>query len=272
MNEFCQRAIAAMDPGAPGADPALQRQVAVVLKHLHAMLDELRTDDADLYRFMAWLERVGRDGDFVMLCDLLGLTMRSVQLTHGVEGATPPNVLGPFPKDDVPVQPNPVLLAGPDEAGERVELRGTVRSADGGASIPGARLVIWQTNHAGKYENEDPDQVPDNFRARFVADQDGHFSISTILPGPYEIGSLHSAVGEMMAKLGRHRLRAPHLHYKVEAPSFRPLVSQIYFEGQPSNETDCIFSPHPAITVRPEAHPDRPGQLLARYDIFLAAA
>ena len=135
MNEYCQRAIAAMSASAPGADVALQAQMPIVLKHLHAMIDELQPTDKELYEVMGWLNRVGRDGDFVMLCDVMGLTMRTVDLTHDRANATRANVEGPFAKDDVPVYENPVRFAANSEAGQRVEVRGKVTSATSGKPI-----------------------------------------------------------------------------------------------------------------------------------------
>lgn len=271
MNDYCRRAIAAMSPSPEGADPGLQRRMAIVLKHLHALVDELQPGDAELYAAMRWLNDVGHNNDFIMLCDVMGLTMRSVDLGRSRPGATPANVEGPFPKDDVAWADNPLQLATPGEDGQRIELRGTVRAAAGGQPVPGATFIVWQTNHQGRYENEDPSQPRDNFRARFRTAPDGGWSISTVLPGPYEIGSAHSAVGSLMTRLGRHRLRAAHLHYRVLAPGFEPLTSQMYFEGQPQNATDCIFSPSPDITISLKPHPQRAGHLLGEYDIRLAA-
>lgn len=270
MNTICERAIAAMNPHVPGADPELQRRTAIVLKHLHALVEELQPTDGELYQAMGWLNRVGQDKDFIMLCDVLGLTMRAVQLSASRAGATPQNVEGPFPKDDCPVVGNPALLAAPEEAGQRIELTGRVLDATTGAPVPQAHFIVWQTNHAGKYENEDPSQPDDNFRARFLTGPEGGYAIASVLPGPYEIGSLHSGVGSFMALLGRHRFRAAHLHYRVIAEGFEPLTSQLYFEGQPDNATDCIFSPCPDITVALRPHPQRPGELLGQYDIRLA--
>lgn len=269
MNDYARRAIAAMDPHAPGADPALQRSIAVVLKHLHALIDELQPDEHALYAAMRWLNRVGKEDDFIMLCDVAGLTMRCVDMAHDRPGATPANVEGPFPKDDVAWTDNPVQLASPVEQGQRIELRGRVLGIDG-APIAGATFIVWQTNHQGQYENEDPQQPPDNFRARFRTLDDGSYAVHTILPGPYEIGNAHGGVGTLLASLGRHRKRAAHLHYRVLAEGFEPLTSQLYFEGQPDNASDCIFSQHAGITVALQPHPAQPGQLLGTYDITLA--
>ena len=270
MNEYCKRAIDAMNPSISGADPELQKRVAVVLKHLHAMIDELQPTDKELYQVMGWLNQVGKDDDFIMLCDVMGLTMRTVDLTHDRANATRANVEGPFAKDDVPLFDNPVNFAREEERGQRVELRGTVTHAESGHPVAAALFEIWQTNHAGMYENEDTVQPLDNFRGKFHTAIDGSYSISTVLPGPYEIGSMHSAVGQIMTKLGRKRFRAAHLHYRIGKAGLRPLTSQIYFEGLPDNPDDCIFSARPDNMTRLVPHPQNSGQLLGEFDIRLA--
>ncbi len=270
MNEYCERAIAAMNTSTQSADPELQKRMAIVLKHLHALIDELQPTDKELYHVMDWLNQVGRDNDFIMLCDVMGLTMRTVDLTHDRANATRANVEGPFSKDDVPVYNNPVNFAREEEQGQRVELRGTVTSAETGQPVAGALFEIWQTNHSGKYENEDTVQPLDNFRGKFYTGADGSYSIATILPGPYEIGSMHSAVGQIMTKLGRKRFRAAHLHYRIAKAGLRPLISQIYFEGLPDNPGDCIFSARPDNMTHLTPHPQRSGHLLGEFNIRLA--
>lgn len=270
MNTYFERALAAMDPAAPGADPELQRKAAIVLKHMHAMVEELRPTDKDLYAAMQWLNGVGADNDFIMLCDVMGLTMRSIDLTHGRPNATASNVEGPFPKDDVPFYGNPVEFAPEGESGQRVELRGKVVRSDTGAPVGGALFEIWQTNGHGKYENEDDAQPENNFRGKFRTADDGSYVIHTVVPGPYEIGSLHSSVGRVMTRLGRGRRRAAHLHYKVSHEGLRTLISQFYFVGHDSNPGDCIFSARPENMVELRAHPVRGGQMLGEFDVRLA--
>jgi catechol 1,2-dioxygenase len=272
MNTYFERAIRAMDPAAPGDDPELQRKTAIILEHLHAMIEELRPTDTELYAAMQWLNGVGRDNDFIMLCDVMGLTMRSVDLTHGRPDATASNVEGPFPKDDVPLYGNPVSLAREGEPGQRVTLRGRVLRADTGAPVPGALFEVWQTNGRGRYENEDDTQPENNFRGKFRTAEDGSYTLYTIVPGPYEIGTLHSSVGRLMTRLGRGRRRAAHVHYKVSHDGLRSLTSQFYFAGHASNADDCIFSARPENMVELRPDPEHPGQMVGEFDIRLAAS
>jgi catechol 1,2-dioxygenase len=268
-NPTLSRALAAMCADADGADPALQAKFAIALRHFHAMLDELRLTDEQLYRIAGWLGQVARDDELIMLCDLMGLTMRSLDLARTGGEATAQNVTGPFPKDGVAEGPNPCRLAGDDEPGQRMELRGQVRDAVTGRVLPGAQLIVWQPNQYGRYENEDDSQSEDNLRGKLRCDGQGGFQVFTVRPGGYIIGREDTAVGVLMTQLGRNRQRAPHIHYRVLHPGYQTLTSQIYFAGDPANPVDCIFSTIADHIVEVAAHPERDGHQLVMLDIAM---
>ena len=85
--------------------------------------------------------------------------------------------------------------------------------------IAGAKLDFWQTDDGGEYDN-----VGYRMRGHQFTDDDGNYALETILPGVYPG-------------------RPPHIHVKVNAPGGPVLTSQIYFEGQPGNETDGLVQP-----------------------------
>ena len=60
-------------------------------------------------------------------------------------------------------------------------------------------------------------------RGHQFTDQDGRFTLQTIVPGLYP---------------GRTR----HIHVKVQAPNGRVLTTQLYFPGEARNASDGIFS------------------------------
>lgn len=268
-NPTLSRALAAMCADATGADPALQAKFAIALRHFHAMLDELRLTDAELYRIAGWLGQVSRDDELIMLCDMMGLTMRSLDLARTGTEATAQNVTGPFPKDGVAEGPNPCQLAGEDEPGQRMELRGRVRDAVTGRELSGAQVIVWQPNQYGRYENEDDSQSEDNLRGKLCCDTQGGFQVFTVRPGGYIIGREDTAVGVLMRQLGRNRQRAPHIHYRVLHPGYQTLTSQIYFAGDPANPVDCIFSTIADHIVEASRHPERDDYQLVTLDIAM---
>ncbi|MDF3887556.1 dioxygenase [Cupriavidus basilensis] len=268
-NLTLQRAISAMREDVAGADPEIQARFAVALHHLHAMLDELRLTDQQLYAIAGWLKQVADQDELIMLCDMMGLTMRALELSRTDTQATPQNVTGPFPKDGIPEGPNPCRLATDEEPGQRLELKGRVRDAETGRTVAQAQVVVWQPNQFGRYENEDDSQSEDNLRGKLRCNADGEFSVLTIRPGGYIIGREDTAIGLLMKQLGRNRERAPHIHYRVVHPGYRTLTSQVYFAGDPTNPVDCIFSTIEDHIVEVAAHPVHKGYQLVELDIAI---
>jgi protocatechuate 3,4-dioxygenase beta subunit len=119
---------------------------------------------------------------------------------------TQPDALGPFYEEDAP---NTTNLSG-TLPGSPLAMSGQVKDTDC-RPIAGALVEVWQADEDGDYHDE-------LLRASLTADADGRFAFTTIMPGRY---------------LQATGLRPAHLHYRVSAPGFRTLVTQIYFEGDP---------------------------------------
>jgi len=249
-NPFIERAIRAMHPDAPGADPELQRKIAVMIKHLHAAVDELQLKESELHAVLDFLTRACKNDDTMFMSDMFGVSMRVNDLTFAVPNGTAPNVIGPLYREDAPFISNPGSIVGDDEPGDHVVIAGRVTSADTGRPLPGAVLDIWQTNAIGRYENEDPNQPDYNFRRRIRTDGQGNYQVHTIIPGAYEIGNRETPAKDLFIKLGRGRFRAPHIHLMVVCEGCADLVTMIYFEGRPENADDCIFSCRPQNMAR----------------------
>ena len=69
--------------------------------------------------------------------------------------------------------------------------------------------------------------TPTSSFGQIVTQSDGQFRFVTIKPAPYPASN-----GSM---------RAPHIHFDVQAAEYR-LVTQMYFPGEPLNETDFLRS------------------------------
>ncbi|MFC7100484.1 hypothetical protein ACFQQB_08420 [Nonomuraea rubra] len=87
-------------------------------------------------------------------------------------------------------------------------------------------LDFWQADNSGAYDN-----ITYNFRGHQYTNAQGAFKLTTIVPGLYP---------------GRTR----HLHVKAQAPGRPILTTQLYFPGEPRNNTDTIFDPRLLMTVR----------------------
>lgn len=260
--------LAAMNPDKPGADPEAQRRMAIVVKHLHAMLDELAVTETELVEIYKFLDRVGKNDDMMLLGDHLGLSVRANEIEYYQPSGTPPNVIGPLYREEAPFISNPGAMVEEDEPGRKIRLYGQVRDADTGAPLPGAVLDLWQSNEEGFYEDQRPDMPDYHFRRRIKADDEGRYTVDTIVPGGYFIANRDTPIVALMTALGLHSFRPPHIHLMADAENYTHLTTLIYFEGEPSNDADCIFSfrTENMARITPGDTPDREHCL---YDIEL---
>ncbi|GAA2892717.1 dioxygenase family protein [Nonomuraea rubra] len=132
---------------------------------------------------------------------------------------TIPQTEGPYFK---PNSPQRTVLPG---AGTPLTVSGYVF---GLACQPLANVLLdfWQADNSGAYDN-----ITYNFRGHQYTNAQGAFKLTTIVPGLYP---------------GRTR----HLHVKAQAPGRPILTTQLYFPGEPRNNTDTIFDPRLLMTVR----------------------
>jgi len=140
--------------------------------------------------------------------------------------ATPSETEGPYYK---PGSPERTSLVDPNMAGVRLILSGYVLSRGACVPVERAWLDFWQANDQGEY-----DLAGFRLRGHQFTDRAGVYSLETIIPGLYP---------------GRTR----HIHVKVRAPNGPVLTTQIYFPGEPRNQSDWIFNASLLANVRDTA-------------------
>jgi protocatechuate 3,4-dioxygenase beta subunit len=131
-----------------------------------------------------------------------------------------------------------------------------------GAPVRGATVEIWQCDANGIYNH--PRQAGLQRRdaafqgyGRTEVTADGGYSFRTIRPVAYPG-------------------RTPHIHFKVNAPGFGRLTTQMYVAGEPGNARDGVLNAianaaqRASVIVRLEhAGAAEPGALLGLFDIVL---
>lgn len=128
---------------------------------------------------------------------------------------TPPQTAGPFYS---PGSPRRASLIEPGMAGTRLRLSGRVLATDC-RPLPQALLEFWQADAAGRYDNQGY-----RLRGHLLTDDEGRWTLDTIVPGAYP---------------GRTR----HIHVRVRAERGPLLTTQLYFPGEPGNRRDGLFAP-----------------------------
>ncbi|MHC3474720.1 dioxygenase family protein, partial [Streptomyces sp. 7R007] len=110
---------------------------------------------------------------------------------------------------------------------------------------------------------------------------DGSYRFWGITPTPYPIPH-DGPVGRMLEATGRSPMRASHLHFMVEAPECRTLVTHIFVRGDELLDSDTVFGVKDSLVKdferQPAGTPTPDGRVIdgtwtrVRFDIVLAPA
>jgi len=226
----------------PKTDPRLQEVLGALVRHLHAFAREVSLTHDEWRKGLELLTRAGEISDaerneFVLFSDVLGLSSL-VDMINSPQGCTSSSVLGPFHILGAPDLPIGGDMIG-DNPGPQVVVQGYVRD-QAGDPIKGARIELWQTADNGLYSNQDPNQADYNLRISMVTGADGRYALSTIRPAPYLVPT-DGPVGDLLNATGRHAWRPSHLHFIVQAPGHRTLVTEVFPSDDPYLDADAVF-------------------------------
>ena len=112
-----------------------------------------------------------------------------------------------------------------------------------GQPVPSLVVEFWQANAHGRYRHpEDRSAAPldpqfDGF-ARLRTSEDGVMRLRTIKPGAHPV---FRGSGEM---------RAPHLRLTIFASGIDRLITQVFFDDEPLNQSDPVLQSIPDPRVR----------------------
>jgi protocatechuate 3,4-dioxygenase, beta subunit len=180
--------------------------------------------------------------------------------------ATPRQTEGPFyPVEWAGDVDNDLVVV----KGEAAKALGQVLHVEGrvldlsGRPIAGTAVEIWQCDTNGVYRHPDDEgggrrrDAAFQGRGRTLADAAGRYRFRTIRPVPYG-------------------WRTPHIHFKVEPPDGRALITQMYVFGEAQNVRDSVLNairdPRQRDTVIVRLEPAErleAGALAAAFDIVL---
>jgi protocatechuate 3,4-dioxygenase beta subunit len=141
---------------------------------------------------------------------------------------TAENIEGPYYRKGAPERS---VLVNDSTPGTKFSLHGQVWGLGCKAPLAGAVLDFWQATHDGHYDIDGTMSRADVknfiFRGKQTTDDQGRFSLVTVIPGNYLNGAQY---------------RPAHIHAKVSAPGHATITTQLYFEGDPYNNIDPFIS------------------------------
>ena len=233
-------------------DPRAKHLITGLVRHLHRFVVEHDVTETEWRYAIDFLTRTGQMSDdkrqeFILLSDTLGVSSMVDLLTNSrIADATPSAVLGPFYVEGPPSRRQGFDIAA-GLAG--VPLWVDVALVDrNGLPVPQAVVDVWQSNADGFYDVQLPDLDGPVLRARFITDDDGRLKFWTILPSAYPIPA-DGPVGEMLAAVGRHPYRAPHIHFMISAHGHPRLITQLFVAGGDYLDSDTVFGVKPELVV-----------------------
>lgn len=244
LDTITDAVIAALDPAIP---PRNREILGAAIKHLHAFMKEVDLTYDEWLGAMEWLRRAGAISDdarneFILISDILGVEVLADMLdrkpTHNETIST---VLGPFYRDNPPVLAKGAsIIQKAFDGQETVRVSGTIRDTEG-RPVQGVIVDVWEDAPNGLYEQQDPEQPDYNLRGRFLTDEAGGYDFVCIRPVPYPI-PYDGAAGELLTYMGHHPWRPGHIHFMIQKPGFKTLISQIYDSTTKYLDNDSVFA------------------------------
>lgn len=232
------------------------REIGVALvRHLHALVREVRLTREEWERAIDFLTRVGQTcsenrQEFVLLSDVLGVSMLVEELNAPLdEGITQSTVLGPFYVDDPPeVEPGASITKGAD--GVPLLVEGTVVDT-AGLPCRGVLIDTWQSDSDGMYDVQYGSEP--RLRGRLRSDEDGRFSFWSIVPTSYPVPT-DGPVGDLLRAQQRHAFRPAHVHFRFIVPEGPILTTHLFAAGDPYLGSDVVFGERASLVVPMNLH------------------
>ena len=122
--------------------------------------------------------------------------------------------MGPYYKEGAPFRG---YLMPKDAPGAPMIIRGRVYGYDSQKPIEGVTIDVWQADANGSYHGMD-EKENYLYRARMRTTRSGLYQFETVHPGRYGFGFW---------------ARPSHIHFYIRHPDYQPLVTQLYFKGDP---------------------------------------
>ncbi len=265
---------------ADAPEPRMREIADALVRHLHAFVSEVEPTREEWIGGIEFLTRVGHmcqgaRQEFILLSDVLGVSMLVDTLNASTDAAaTESTVLGPSYVDNPPQAQQGDDIA---RAGDGIPMLVDVKVTDtAGKPISGAVVDIWEGGPDGLYDVQ-RDLAPGEYdlRARFTADEEGRVRCWAAVPVSYPV-PVDGPVGELLSATGRHPWRPAHVHFRIVADGYVPLVTHIFASGDQYLTSDAVFGVKPSLVVELERHEagverDEPWQRMT-YDFALTAA
>jgi catechol 1,2-dioxygenase len=227
-------------------DPRIGQLAASLVTHVHEFIRENHVTWDEWMAGLDFLTRVGHwtsesRNEFILMSDTSGCSTLVDGLNNpGPANMTPSTVEGPF-HSAAPVRQMGDIIATDEqwERGDWTLMSGRVLDPSGNP-VAGARIDIWQADQAGLYDVQDGRMRPGDLRALLTTGADGRYWFRTVKPCSYPVPT-DGPGGEWLRATGRQPMRPAHIHARVDADGYRPLITHLFVAGDPYLDKDAAF-------------------------------
>jgi catechol 1,2-dioxygenase len=227
-------------------DPRTGRLAASLVTHVHEFIRENQVTRDEWMAGLDFLTRVGHwtsesRNEFILMSDTSGCSTLVDGLNNpGPPNMTPSTVEGPFHSAAPARQMGDIIATGEQwERGDWTLMSGRVLDPSG-TPVAGARIDIWQADQAGLYDVQDGQMQPGDLRALLTTGTDGRYWFRTVKPCSYPVPT-DGPGGEWLRATGRQPMRPAHVHARVDADGYRPLITHLFVAGDPYLDIDAAF-------------------------------
>lgn len=225
---------------------------ASAVEKFREVISEHKLNHNDYEALVKWLDQLGRAGEIPLFMDVFFETQALQEMYKDVQG-TEPTILGPYYLENAQEISNPgVVPMREDEKGDIFIFSGTVSDVDGNP-LANTKVDMWQADADGEYSGFKEGIPAGNLRAVFYTDENGRFEVQTIVPGNYSIPA-DGPTGQFLKWIDHHPNRPAHLHFLFKPENGDPLISQVYFEGDPYLESDVANGVRGTLITKLEKH------------------
>jgi hydroxyquinol 1,2-dioxygenase len=242
-------------------DNRLKEIFVNLIQHLHAFARETKLTENEWKQGIDFLTETGHKcsdirQEFILLSDTLGLSQLVVAQNHQrSSNATEQTVFGPFYVPGAPILPNHGADIANGAPGEPCFVSTSVKTSTG-EPLAGVTVDVWQADAEGYYDVQGTEWSTDNMslRARFVTDDSGTLSFSTIKPRHYPVPT-DGTVGRMLEAMHRHPMRPAHIHFMAQKAGYDTLITHIFLDGDPYLDSDTVFGVRSTCIGQFSQHP-----------------
>ena len=228
-------------------DERFRQVFTCLVQHIHDFAREVRLTGDEWFTAMDFLERVGKIStptrqEFVLLSDILGLSMLLDKINQHAESSTTDSaLLGPFYVEGRPTVDNGADISD-GVTGTPMFVTGRVVD-EHGKPVAGAHVDTWHSDGEGFYDVQQTEKLHNELamRALLTTDEDGRFWYRSITPRYYPVPT-DGPCGEILRAANRSPMRPQHVHFWFRAEGYQPLITQLFWRDDPYIGRDAVFA------------------------------